>query len=670
MSGEGKESMTRWGLRGALGLGIALLVAVVVGTPPAAALPDGRGYELVSPPDTGAVVPYAAAMGGGVDCFETNLVAADGDRVAFNSDQGSLPGLTSNGRLNLYEAHRTATGWETESKSATGAQTTRPTGGLCLSPDHQYSTLVTGEEPFDKGSLVLNGKETSYFRTPSGSYVLPGSGSIGTEQMANIKWIADGGVHIILTASKRLESAAPAGVGSFLSKEEKDPAVNAVYDRTPLGLQVVSLLPSGSAPNSSSETTFYRGASRDGGSVVFEVAKSGGEATLYEHRGSGPTASIVHEASQLEYRYGGISANGRRVAYLKVEAGKNPPRGSIYLFDAETGTSTPVTTGTGAALVNFSEDGSHVYFTSEESLAGSGPNPLGVEAQPGAPNLYVWDVGSEDIHFIATVAPADVEENVSVQENLTEWTRAVARPQQGQVDGRANATSRTTPDGSVFVFQAHGNATEYDSSGHSEIYRYDEPASELSCISCPQDGPSAATNAYLQQAAIGVISGLNALATIANVSADGRTVFFMTGEALAAGDVNQAVDVYEWREGDVSLISGGQGSLPSLLYGMSPDARDVFFLTTDRLVPQDESSVLSIYDARVGGGFAPPAPAEICEGDPCQGTPSSPVPPVSNETETPRVPPEQAKPHRHHRHHHRHKKRRSKHHRQQKGARK
>jgi len=574
----------------------------------ATALLAERGYELVSPPDTGPFTPDAASIGGadGWSCFETYLATKDGEGAIFTS--GSPPaGGASNGIRNLYEARRTASGWVTESKSAAGNQSSHPEGGLCLSSDHQFSTLLTGEAPLEQGSL---GENSSYVRTPAGTYVLAGAGSIGTEPKANIRWISAGGAHMILTARKRLEPEAPVGVGAGTGAELGEPAINAIYDRTPSGLEVVSLLPSGLAPDPASETTFYRASSADGTSVVFEVVKGDGSATLYEHRGGGPTASIVTGSPVGKYRYAAISTNGGRVTYVAEgpESPTFPVRGSIYSFDAASQATHPVTVGSEAAVVNVSDDGSSIYFTSEEALPGSGQNSLGQTPSPDSPNLYVWTAGTEEINYVATVAPVDVEGDISTAENLTEWIRTVARPQQTATAGRRNATSRTTPDGSVFLFQSRGNVSGYDSGGHAEIYRYDRSNGSLVCISCPPAG--AESDALLQRDTGGPLVAFNSLARLQNVTDDGRLAVFTTNDALVEEDVNETTDVYEWEGGEVALVSSGQSSLPSLLYAMSADGRDVFFVTTDRLVPQDPSSVVSIYDAREGStGFPLPPPA-------------------------------------------------------------
>lgn len=633
-----------------------LLAVVFPAVAGASALPDGRAYELVTPPNPGPGSLNATPIGQveGIDCFETNLVTPDGERVTFASEGASMEGFQSNGSLNLYEAHRTESGWVTESKSASALQTTYPQAGLCVSDDHQYSTLLTGGAPLDRGSLVIDGQPTSYLRTPSGSYEPVGIGTSGTDPSANIRWISPGGSHVILTAMKQLEPEAPTGVQSVTDYELRL-AVNAVYDRTPAGLKVVSLLPNGSAPTSSTEATFYRAVSADGASVVFEVAQteSNGSlkgATLYVHPPSGPTVPVVTSTKAGDNRYEAISADGEKIIYIR-KGPSSPPnviRGDIFSFDVSSQTTTPITAGDEAAVVNVSRDGSTVYFTSSEAIPGTGKNSLEESAQPGIPNLYVWNGGQT--RFVAPVGEGDVEEILSGGgENLTEWIRAVAQEQQRPESGRANATSRSTPDGSVLVFQASGNVTGFDSNGHTEIYRYARGGGDLTCLSCPNGAPQ--TDAFLQHFLVGSLFSVWNPIHIANVSDNGEKVFFMTGEPLVSGDGNEAVDVYEWHSGIVSLISAGTTQWPSVLYGMSPSGSDVFFITSDRLVPQDLSEVPSIYDAREGGGFpAPPPPPPPCELDleQCQGSPTAPPPggtPLSSSFVGPPNPPIRRKPH-------------------------
>jgi hypothetical protein len=81
--------------------------------------------------------------------------------------------------------------------------------------------------------------------------------------------------------------------------------------------------------------------------------------------------------------------------------------------------------------------------------------------------------------------------------------------------------------------------------------------------------------------------------------------------------------VYEWRQGEVSLISDGQSPRSSnATPAITPSGQDITFDTAWGLVPQDADGLDDIYDARIGGGFAPPAVSTACSGDACQGQPA------------------------------------------------
>ncbi len=122
-------------------------------------------------------------------------------------------------------------------------------------------------------------------------------------------------------------------------------------------------------------------------------------------------------------------------------------------------------------------------------------------------------------------------------------------------------------------------------------------------------------------------------------------------------DANDVRDVYEWRvqgatgctrlDGCISLISSGQSDKDSFLTGMSDDGHDVFFFTNAQLVPGDIPGSQSIYDARIGGGFAALAAQTPCQGDACQGSgsppPALPSPGSAGFSGEGNVPPEKAK---------------------------
>src|SRR5262249_14989838 len=137
--------------------------------------------------------------------------------------------------------------------------------------------------------------------------------------------------------------------------------------------------------------------------------------------------------------------------------------------------------------------------------------------------------------------------------------------QKDTLTGLAWATSRTTRDGSIFVFQSRARLTSYNNAGNSEIYRYDAANIHLSCISCSPVGAAPVGNAFLQ----GLNGPTDALTPVANLTDDG-SVFFESPDRLVPGDVNSpcpknlrtfswdCTDVYEWKRGILSLISSGR----------------------------------------------------------------------------------------------------------------
>ena len=75
---------------------------------------------------------------------------------------------------------------------------------------------------------------------------------------------------------------------------------------------------------------------------------------------------------------------------------------------------------------------------------------------------------------------------------------------------------------------------------------------------------------------------------VAMMSEDGTRVFFQSPDPLVGADVNGEPDVYEWENGHVYLISGGNAPTPSYYVDNSGTGGDVFFVTAQGLIPSDE----------------------------------------------------------------------------------
>jgi hypothetical protein len=153
----------------------------------------------------------------------------------------------------------------------------------------------------------------------------------------------------------------------------------------------------------------------------------------------------------------------------------------------------------------------------------------------------------------------------------------------------------------------------------TELYLYDAVTADLRCVSCNPEGLPPTANASLYRAAGGAV-GVSPDPLPTNLSRDGSRVYFETKDALVASDSNGTIDVYEWHDGALSLVSSGTSSSDSHFADASPTGSDVFFLTREHLSQGDVDALIDLYDARIGGGFpAGPQGTPPCEGDTCRG---------------------------------------------------
>jgi predicted heme/steroid binding protein len=578
-------------------------------TGPSAALQNCRGYELVTPPGTISSVGLRVSPESGG--FNTSPSDPSGNNVLFNFKGEALPGTDATGSDDSYLAERTSAGWLSRRFGPTGEEAEQVISGG-TAENHQFGfTRILRQGTLPVGRYVVEADN---------SLRVLGDGSLADDPRAMGRWISPSGEHIVFTSENRLEPDAPEGLGcctfNFWGVAANEP-VNAVYERTPTGSKVLSLLP-GDAPIPDGSTTYYWGTSKDGSSVVFNVGEFFGQnGTLYVHH-NGTTYPIVTVPWAEEAIYMGGSSSGETIYYLIDEqVFFGGTSGRLYEYDVNSQQSRQVTSAPDVQVVNVSEDGSHVYFVSGEQLDGS----MGT---PGAANLYVWDGNSTT--FVAELAPEDIGQNLGGK-SLINWPLVVTAAQQATLVGPGVDPSRTTADGSVFVFEAQSNLTSYDSEGHTEIYRYSTGSGEISCISCDPTGAPPTSDARLQ----GVSSlpdekeaPTAAAAEVHNIRSDGKAVFFMSGDRLVPGDTDGKLDVYEWSEDHIALISYGRsGGTNEWLYAASTDGSNVFFTSSDRLVPDKEGDTPSIYDARVNGGFAPASSPVPCLVGSCQGAAST-----------------------------------------------
>jgi hypothetical protein len=336
----------------------------------------------------------------------------------------------------------------------------------------------------------------------------------------------------------------------------------------------------------------------------------------------------------------GASADGNRVYFSTVrqlvdgDIDTGTTARDLYLYEFSrppgerlvpvtvTGTTTPTDL---RGVVRISDDGSRVYFVAGDVLA---TNPgVGISggvlqtATLGADNLYLYerDAAHPDGHvvFIAQLGAAD----------SADWQARDRRPAAtiGDIDSPDN--------GHFLLFTTASRLLPSDTDSLNDIYAYDsEPSAgnpdgsleRIWTADPAHNGASRITGTAVIESIYNSGAQASWRQTPSRMAPDGLPyVFFTTAESLSPEDTNEAEDVYQWRDGTVSLVSDGVAPLGSNFNGTTPSGRDVFVSTEEPIVAQDTDTAYDAYDARIGGGFRRPVAAVSCASEQCQGGSSS-----------------------------------------------
>ncbi len=301
-------------------------------------------------------------------------------------------------------------------------------------------------------------------------------------------------------------------------------------------------------------------------------------------------------------------------------------------------------------ILGASEDGSWLYFVAKGAL--------GTEAVTGEDNLYVLHYDGarwESPKFIAALSEGDVHD----------WYEYLS-----------GKPARVSPNGDWLAFMSQKSLTGYDNhdvvtgAPDAEIYLYHASTGRLMCASCDPTGgrPVGVKDKQLTSGEGGLAGGSGAWEPDALVAADvtgwqqtsiggsperyqsryltdsGR-LFFNSDDALVPQDVNGTDDVYQYEPpgvgsctsanttysessgGCVELISSGSSSEESAFLDAGESGADVFFLTSERLAPQDFDTSIDVYDAhecteQAPCAAAPAIPPPCSTGDACKPAPT------------------------------------------------
>ncbi len=365
---------------------------------------------------------------------------------------------------------------------------------------------------------------------------------------------------------------------------------------------------------------------------------------------SAPDAGVSDPAGAQPAAYVGASTDGSKVffitkteltpddsthAYELYEYDSEAPEGQrlTRVSSGESGNAEGAVNAAGGAVAAISSDGSTVYFFAFGKLA-QGASALDSNGSQGV-NLYRYDTSTRRTTFVTKFENPNAYYPTTVSGNGF-WTGYFGGGGQGQLALLANAEWYTTADGRYLLFGSNQPLTGFDSkpapgaaceeiplysggkASCGELFRYDATTSTIECVSCVA-GRSPVGNAEFARDAF---EGPESLPT-RGISEDGNYVFFDTTSALVPQTSGGVLHVYEWHEGQISLISSAGDDGNSYFLGSSADGRDVFFGTHAQLAAQDTDFAGDLYDARAGGGFVGIAPS-ACTGTGCQGVPGAP----------------------------------------------
>jgi hypothetical protein len=639
-------------------------------------LPDNRVYEQVSPTDkngndAGASTNVGLQYGG---LAHYALATADGNGVLFEGS-GAM-GETAAGYNLYFEAQRSAAGWSTR---AIMPRAQEPTVGGTIVVQPKYV------DPSSDLSHVMFDPRGGRFATPPNAkcgFENNGADQLylsGPDPFVAATWLARPEISNPIEVCAEGASGAPVGgtpdfstvyftfPGTLLPEDaSRAPHVTNIIntEAEPWGfyeysggvLSEAGVLPDGSldpfgaVPAASGHYRAITGNQiADEGKRAFFVspdpASCGNGNKCGAGAGEDPPELYVRE-------------NGEKTVLVSQDT----------LLQQLDGLPAPAPDGalgfTGSTLrtsfVYASRDGSQAFFESEDALT----KPAEVASPGTEPKMYDFDVNTGSLTYLpgvvgqivtsdqdgssfAFVSPEAAAHSAELElwsagpggGTVTPITKMEGHPKEVSPGIGADVrVARMSSDGSVVVFMTplllpggFNSGTELE-----QIYRYDVPANTLSCVSCVPAGVTPTSEAEMSvleaNEGAGLSSGLQKETGVVDergISSDGDRIFFDTADPLVPSASNGKRNVYEWENGTVYLISSGKSPENSYFLdnSESENGSDVFFATSEGLVPGDTDGAYDVYDARVPHpGDNPPPAAVPCEGSVCQGPPRVPAP--------------------------------------------
>jgi hypothetical protein len=652
-------------------------------------LPDGRGYEMVSP-----VVNYNGNVyedqhnsnfSEGIFTTVPFQASVSGDAVAYAGD----PSLEGNGKIghgegNEFVARRApAGGWAARDITPAGVNNANY---QAFSSDLSLGFVSVSQRPLSVGAP--SGDVLYAYATSDGSYhsfftIAPANGRF--LESFNVQDNGNGGLayagassdlgHLLFEANNALTTNAIDG-----GAEQ-----NNLYDSTAGQLHLVNVLPNGvSEANATFGATglnyrrlppdFSHVISADGSRIFWTDLNTG---VLYVRENDtqpqsplGPkgectvpadACTVQVDTSQGPDTGGGgrfwTASDGSKVFFttckrltadstavsaggcVHEEQGEVVLRGNdLYEYDVNGAHLVDLTVdgqagdGLGAdvkGVVGTSEDGSYVYFVANGVLGSGAVHQNCEQNKPSEEEgigCNLYVRHEGKTTFIATLSGRD-------NSGIVPYGPHFLNESTGDwVPGLAGRTAEVTPDGRHLVFMSQQSLTGYANRGFEEVYVYDASTGHLSCVSCQPSGASPVTNS--DSSGGYVPPSWNETFMHHWISDDGTRAFFATAEQLVPQDTNGLLDVYEWEQNGAGSCRRAGGCVYLLSGGTSADisafadasaSGNDVFIVTRAQLVPQDGNENFDLYDVRIGGPQPPSPP-ACTGTGCQGVP--PAPPI------------------------------------------
>jgi hypothetical protein len=615
-----------------------------------AGLPDGRQWELVSPPDK-----HGARVEGDEEGFVQ--AAADGDALVYPASGPTESEPRGHAEHTQVISKRTSTGWENYDllpphttpvgaeegenydlfssdlsagaldpggafEPALSSEATEQGPYLFDSASRTYTPLVTGPKEGKQGD------DTSEPFVPFGGEAEEGECHVTNFCPPKVQGASSDLSHIILGE----------GIGTGIAPLLKGASENELYEWSGGKLALVSVLPSVDPPAVNGHGIALGAGGQTGPEVVTHAVSEDGSLVFWQEQApSSGFLSFVRDMTSEETietpGFEGANANGS----LEFAGGKvcevitSPVPLSLKCEPVLGENHQPLPD---LVLLATSEDGSIAYYKSEK-------------------NIYILHHGDSEAKLVASDI-GQIREPGSesgIHPPYDPW--------------------RASPNGEWFAFMSDSPLTGYDNrdaltgAPDEEVYLYSAAAQRLVCASCDPTGErphgTAAVNLRLadyadvageQQSVAATIPGwapytLNHAKYDPRFLSDSGRLFFNATDGLVPKDVNGQVDVYELEQptgapggsesgdncttatrtgsqlyvpsedGCVALISNGESDEESAFEDASETGEDVFFLSASKLSTADLDGSLAMWDAQVCTTTSPCPPAPATPPTPC-----------------------------------------------------